>query len=224
MSFSYSFLVTGFSWLTSLICRIDDSQVTRIPDHGPFILVANHVNSLEVPIFYTRLQPRPLAGLALAGRWNNPGYRWLLNTANAHPLRRGEADVAGLKKGLELLKAGNMLGIAPEGTRSRHGRMQEGKPGVVLLALHSGAPILPLAHYGSEHYKTNLRRLRRSDFNILVGRPFRLDAGGVRVSQQVRRQMVDEIMYQVAALLPPAYRGHYADLDSATDEYIAYLD
>jgi 1-acyl-sn-glycerol-3-phosphate acyltransferase len=100
--------------------------------------------------------------------------------------------------------------------------LQKAHPGVVLLALHSGAPVLPVVHHGSERYRDNLRRLRRTDFHIVVGRPFTLDARGVKVTRQVRQQMVDEIMYHMSALLPPAYRGVYADLDAATERYLAF--
>ena len=125
-------------------------------------------------------------------------------------------------KALELLKAGHIFAIAPEGTRSEHGRLQKAHPGVVLLALRSGAPLLPVVYYGAEHFRENLRRLRRSDFHIVVGEPFYADAGGVKVTRQVRRQIVDEIMYQMAALLPPAYRGVYSDLNAATEKYLTF--
>jgi hypothetical protein len=92
----------------------------------------------------------------------------------------------------------------------------------VLLALHSGAPLLPVVFYGSERYRGNLRRLRRTDFHIVVGKPFYLDAGGVKVTRQVRRQMINEVMYQMSALLPPAYRGVYSDLNAATETYLTF--
>jgi 1-acyl-sn-glycerol-3-phosphate acyltransferase len=100
--------------------------------------------------------------------------------------------------------------------------LQQGHPGVVILALRSGAPLLPVVYYGAENFRENLRRLRRTDFHIVVGEPFYVDAGGERVTRQVRRQMVDEIMYQMAALLPPAYRGVYSDLSAATEKYLTF--
>ena len=127
-----------------------------------------------------------------------------------------------MRKGLEVLRVGDILFVAPEGTRSRHGRLQQGHPGIVLLALRSGAPLLPFAHYGIESYRENLRRLRRTDFHFTVGRPFHLDAGGVKVTHQMRQQMVDEEMYQIAALLPPAYRGVYSDMSAATETYLTF--
>jgi 1-acyl-sn-glycerol-3-phosphate acyltransferase len=222
MSLTHRIVIATLKGLTSLLCRIDDEQLARVPHQGPLILVGNHVNILEIPILYTRLQPRPVTGFAAAYRWEALWTRWLLDVCGAIPLRRGEADIAALRKALELLKAGYIIAIAPEGTRSEHGRLQQAHPGVVLLALHSGAPLLPVVYYGAERYRENLRRLRRTDFHIVVGEPFYIDAGGERVTRQVRRQIVDEIMYQMAALLPLRYRGVYSDLSAATEEYLTF--
>jgi 1-acyl-sn-glycerol-3-phosphate acyltransferase len=223
MTLSHFFVVTTLRSLTSLICRIDDTQLARVPDQGPLIIATNHVNIIEIPIIYTHLQPRPVSGMVLADRWENPLLGWILDVGESIPLRRGEPDIGALRTAIQRLKAGHMIIIDPEGTRSGDGRLQKGNPGVVLLALRSGAPLLPVVFHGSEHYKENLRRLRRTDFHIEVGRPFYLDAGGRRVTRQVRQQMIDEVMYQMAALLPPSYRGVYSDLDAATEEYLAWM-
>jgi 1-acyl-sn-glycerol-3-phosphate acyltransferase len=222
MTLTHQFGIAAFKSLTRLLCRIDDAQLAQVPDQGPLIVVTNHVNILEIPIIYTHLQPRPVTGFVAAYRWDSCWLRWLLDACGAIPLRRGEADVAALRRGIEMLKVGYLVIISPEGTRSGHGRLQKGHPGVVLLALHSGAPVLPVVFYGSERYRGNLRRLRRTDFHIVVGKPFYLDAGGVRVTRQVRRQMIDEVMYQMSALLPPAYRGVYSDLNAATEMYLTF--
>ncbi len=222
MTLTHRVVIATLKGLTSLLCRIDDEQLARVPQRGPLILVANHVNILEMPIVYARLQPRPVTGFAAAYRWEKLWTRWLLDVCGAIPLHRGEADIAALRKALEMLKAGHIFAIAPEGTRSGHGRLQRAHPGVVLLALRSGAPLLPVVYYGAEHYRDNLRRLRRTDFHIVVGEPFYVDAGGARVTRQVRRQITDEIMYQMAALLPPAYRGVYSDLSAATEKYLRF--
>ena len=88
--------------------------------------------------------------------------------------------------------------------------------------MHSGAPLLPLVYYGGEHFRSNLVRLRRTDFNIRVGRRFTIETGGVKVTRPVRQAITDEIMYQLAGLLPPVYRGVYANLDSATENYLRF--
>jgi 1-acyl-sn-glycerol-3-phosphate acyltransferase len=222
MTITHRIVVAAFKGLTRLLCRVDDAQLARVPDQGPLILVTNHVNILEVPLIYTHLHPRPVTGFVASYRWDNPWLRPLLNVCGAKPLRRGEADIAAMREALQALKAGRILAVAPEGTRSEHGRLQQGRPGAVLLALRSGAPLLPLVFYGGEHYQHNLRRLRRTDFHVVVGRPFYLDAGGAKVTRQVRRQMIDEVMVQMAALLPPVYRGAYSDLDAATERYLTF--
>lgn len=222
MTLIYRVATSTIKGLIRLLCRVDDAQLAQVPDQGPLIIVANHVNFLEVPLLYTHLQPRPVTGFAKAENWDNAALGALFDLGGAIPLRRGEADIAALRQALKALEAGQILAVAPEGTRSGHGRLQPGHPGVVFLALRSGAPLLPVAYYGGELFWRNLPRLRRTDFHIVVGQPFYLDADGVKVTRQVRQQMVDEIMYQVAALLPPAYRGVYSDLAAATEAYLRF--
>lgn len=207
--------------LTTLMCRVDDAQLARVPAQGPLIIVANHINFVETPIVYTRLLPRPLTGFVKSENWDNPALRFLFELWGAIPLRRGEPDRTAFRQAIAALEQGKILAIAPEGTRSGHGRLQRGKAGVVMLALASGAPLLPLVYFGGENLWPNLRRLRRTDFHIVVGQPFQLRADG-RVSREVRQQMIDEIMYQLAALLPPYNRGHYADLAAATETYLRF--
>jgi 1-acyl-sn-glycerol-3-phosphate acyltransferase len=168
------------------------------------------------------MQSRPVAGIAKAETWDNPISAWLFDLWGAIPLRRGEADTKALRLGLEALEQGKILAVAPEGTRSGHGRLQRGQPGVVLLALRSGAPLLPMVFFGAEDLISNLKRLRRTDFNIKLGNPFLLNARGERVTRKIRRQMTDEIMYQLAALLPPANRGVYGTLAEATEKYLDF--
>jgi 1-acyl-sn-glycerol-3-phosphate acyltransferase len=206
-----------------LLCRVDDTQLAKVPDQGPLIFVTNHVNFLDAPLLYVCLEPRRITGFAKAEAWDNPILRFLAGIWKPIPLRRGEVDRTALRRAQEALEEGRVLGLAPEGTRSGDGRLQRGNPGVVLLALRSGAPVLPLVHYGGELFWHNLARLHRTDFRFVVGRPFYLDAGGTRVTREVRRQMTDEIMYQMAALIPPDHRGVYSDLDSATETYLRFL-
>jgi 1-acyl-sn-glycerol-3-phosphate acyltransferase len=206
-----------------LICRVHDAQLAQVPAEGPLIVVANHVTFLEAPLLYTHLQPRRMTGFAKAEAWDNPFLRTLFNLWDVIPLRRGEADVAAFRQALAALDEGQILAVAPEGTRSGHGRLQPAHSGVVTLALRSGAPLQAMAYHGGEKLRRNLTRLRRTDFYIAVGRTFHLETHGLRVTRQVRQRMVDEIMYQIAALLPPAYRGHYANLAAATEHYLKFV-
>jgi 1-acyl-sn-glycerol-3-phosphate acyltransferase len=220
VSLSQRLIVALFRGLTGALFRIDASQAGGIPRQGPLILVTNHINIMEIPIIYSHLQPRKLHGLVLAERWKNPIVGWGLDVCGTIPLERGGVNLDAMRQALAALEAGEMLIISPEGTRSGHGRLQPAHPGVVTLALKSGAPLLPIGYSGGEAYQENFKRLRRTPFHMAVGRPFRLDAHGEPPTREQRTQMVDEIMYRVAAILPPDYRGVYADLEKATTRYV----
>lgn len=195
---------------TDILCRIEKRDFPKIPARGPLILVTNHIGSLEVPLLFVHLQPRKMFGLAKIETWDSKFMGWLFDLWEAIPVRRGEADLTAIRRCLEVLEAGNILAIAPEGTRSYHGRLLRAQPGVAMIALRSGAPILPIAHWGGEKFKANLKRLKRTDFHVRVGKPFRLDPSGQRVTPELRQAMADEIMGQIAALMPEEYHGEYA--------------
>ncbi len=208
--------------ITRTLCHVHDAELTKVPQTGPFILTTNHVNFLEVPVLYSHLQPRRITTLAKAETWNNPLMGYLFNMAQGIPVHRGEFDITAVRKALAVLQGGDILGIAPEGTRSNHGRLQRGKPGIVLLATKTKAPLLPLVFYGGEQYRRRWTHLRRTDFHIVVGQPFSVRTDPGPVSAETRQQIADEIMYQLAALLPPEYRGVYADLSQATECYLHF--
>jgi 1-acyl-sn-glycerol-3-phosphate acyltransferase len=196
---------------TGILCRIDKRDFPKIPSHGPLILVTNHIGSLEVPLLFVHLQPRKMVGLAKIETWNNKFMGWLFDLWEAIPVRRGEADLDAIRACLEVLKSGNILAIAPEGTRSYNGHLLKAQPGIVLIALRSGVPILPMAHWGGEVFSSNLKMLKRTDFKVRVGTPFKLDPMGEKVNGEVRQKITDEIMYQIAALMPEDFRGDYGN-------------
>ncbi|MBI5034339.1 MAG: 1-acyl-sn-glycerol-3-phosphate acyltransferase [Chloroflexi bacterium] len=208
--------------LTDFICKIDATQLAKIPPTGPLMLVSNHINFLEIPILYCRLANRPLTVFAKKESWDSLLIRSLFDLSLAIPVRRGEVDTEALRRAVEVLKMGRMLALAPEGTRSGTGQLQQAHPGLVLIAQRSGAPILPIAFYGSENYKNDWKRLRRTNFHIAVGNPFLLKFPETKMTNAIRRQMVDEVMCQIAALLPPKYRGYYSNLETATEKFLEF--
>lgn len=207
---------------TRVTCRLDLSELGKVPRSGPLILFTNHTGQIEVPLMFTHLQPRKVTGFAKVETWDNWFLNWVFDVWGAIPLRRGEADMQAIRAALELLDEGYIIGIAPEGTRNKTGRLLKAHPGIVMLALHSGAPLMPVAHWGGENFLSNLKRFRRTDFHIRVGEPFRLKTDGLRMTHEIRQEIVDQIMYKIAELLPEDYRGAYADLQNATDTYLDY--
>jgi 1-acyl-sn-glycerol-3-phosphate acyltransferase len=159
---------TALKGITRIICRIDDEQLTKVPHQGPLILATNHVNFLEVPIVYTHLQPRTITGFAKAETWDNRPMGFLFDLWEAIPIERGEADLGALRRGLKALEQGQILAVAPEGTRSGDGKLRRGHPGIVLMALKSGAPILPVVVHGGEIFWSNIKQLKRTEVNLVV--------------------------------------------------------
>lgn len=208
---------------TGMICKVDGRQLIQVPVVGPLIVIVNHVNFLELPILYPRVPTEWGIGFSKEENWKNPVYRLLFNAWNIIPINRDEVDITAMRRGLEALAAGYILFVTPEGTRSHDGRLQQGKPGVVMLAQRSGVPVLPIACYGGEKYRENFRRLRRTDYHVAVGRPFRLALDGEKVTRQVRQQVVDEMMYQLAALMPPEYHGRYTNPEAVGASHLQFV-
>jgi len=221
-SISRWFINTFIRLVTDILCQIDKHDFPKVPPRGPLILVTNHIGSLEVPLLFAHLQPRKVIGLAKIETWDNKFMGWLFDLWDAIPVRRGEADLDAIRACLKVLRAGDILVIAPEGTRSYHGRLLRGQPGIALIALHSGAPILPLVHWGVENFGANLKILKRTDFHIRVGKPFYLDAYGEKMNGEIRQAMADEIMAQMAILMPEEYHGEYTDCDPPPRKYLHF--
>jgi len=195
------------------LMRMDDAEMRKIPARGPLLLVFNHINSLEVPLIRARLHPRPVMGLAKAESWKNPLYRFLFPLWEAVPIERGTVDRDAFDTVLAGLAQGKILGVAPEGTRSGDGCLLQGKPGIVPLALRSGAPLISLAFWGHENYAADWKRLSRPLMQVRVGPLYRIDTHGAAMDRETRQAVTDEIMYRLAEQLPERYHGYYAGVE-----------
>jgi 1-acyl-sn-glycerol-3-phosphate acyltransferase len=205
---------------TRITCRMDTEELKKVPAHGPLIAIANHTGQIEVPLIFAHLQPRPVTGWAKVEAWDNKFLNWVFDVWGLIPVRRGEADMKALKDAVKALEQGKILGIAPEGTRNKTGKLIRAMPGTVIVALRSGAPILPVAHWGGENYLKNLKRFKRTDFHVRVGQPFIISTEDIKVNSEVRQQIVDEMMYRLAELLPEEYRGEYRDLGRKPEQFL----
>jgi 1-acyl-sn-glycerol-3-phosphate acyltransferase len=208
---------------TRIACRIDAPDLQTIPMQGPLIVITNHTGQIEVPLLFAHLQPRKMTGWAKIEAWDNKFLNWVFNVWGIIPVRRGEADIHALKSAIRALEKGYIFGVAPEGTRNRNGILIRAQPGTVTLALHTGAPVFPVAHWGGEKLMKNLKRFKRTDFHIRIGKPFKVDMRGIKATSEIRQQIVDEMMYEIARLMPEDYRGEYADMSKATREFLVNL-
>jgi 1-acyl-sn-glycerol-3-phosphate acyltransferase len=208
--------------ILSTFLKVDDTEVARIPMQGPLIIASNHINTLDAPVGFSHLHPRPLTAFVKTETFDNLFLKFLFDAWDTIPIKRGEVDLNAFRLAEEALQNKKMIIVAPEGTRSYHGRLNKGFPGIVLLAIRSGAPVLPVVFYGNEDFKKNFRLTRRTDMVIKVGKIFHLNTKGEALSRDVRTQMTDEIMYEIASLLPEKNRGVYSDLSKNKREYLTY--
>lgn len=210
--------------LVNILLQIDASELDQVPEVGPLIAVANHVNFLDAPVLITELVPRPITGFVKKESWDKPFLAFLFNVWQGIPIDRSTADFEAFREAKKALNEGKILAVAPEGTRSEDGCLIRGKPGIVLLAGKLDVPILPIAYYGHENIKANLMRLRRTPMHIRVGKPFRIKFDQHRNDKASLQAITDAIMLEVAALLPDHYHGAYADISIEKEKYIDYLN
>ncbi len=195
-------------------CRVDASELAKLPRRGPLIIVSNHINFLEVPLLYTLVYPRDISGFAKIETWRSPLLGLLATAWECVPVDRDASDMSSMRLALEALARGRMLNIMPEGTRSHDGRLGRGHAGVVSIAMRSRAPILPVVHYGGEAFWSNLKRGKRTAVRFRVGEPYRLREPEPGKAKSARTEATDEIMRSIARLLPPEYRGAYPEADA----------
>lgn len=215
---------TVIKFLTHILLKIDSSELERVPLSGPLVVVANHINFLEPPVIITHLHPRNTTGLVKKESWDKPFMAFLFNVWGGIPIDRSIADFSAFKAAKKALDEGKILAVAPEGTRTEDGRMIQGKPGIAMLAIQADVPILPMAYYGHENFKENLKRFKRTPFIIRVGEPFQINLRGKTKNKDMMQAVTDEIMLEIAKLLPEEYRGYYAEGSFSEGEYLEYLN
>jgi 1-acyl-sn-glycerol-3-phosphate acyltransferase len=133
----------------------------------------------------------------------------VMNALGAIWVKRGEVDRHALRAALDALKAGGLLGLAPEGTRSRTGGLLKGKIGAAYLATRADAPLVPVALTGTEIGLPALLKLGRPRITVTIGPPFRLP--NPQAGRQELEAHTDLIMRTLAEMLPDKYRGVYRD-------------
>ncbi len=211
-------------FILHIILKLDVSELKRIPNKGGFLVVVNHVNFLDVPVVITHLQPHRTTGLIKKESWDKPLMAFLFNVWEGIPIDRETADFAAFQQAKQALKAGKILAVSPEGTRTEDGRLIRGKPGIAMLAVKTNVPIFPIAYYGHEHFKANIKRLKRSPMKIRVGKPFRINLQGQSKDKDILQTVTDSIMLEIAALMPDEYHGYYQSKMGARGIYLDYLD
>jgi 1-acyl-sn-glycerol-3-phosphate acyltransferase len=208
------------------LCNVDVTGLEHIPASGPTILMMNHISFID-PIIVTAVVPRRyVIAMAKAEAYKGWFTRGIINLWGNFVVNRGEVDRRALSSSIELLKSGQLLLIAPEGTRHPDG-LGAPKEGIAYIAHKANAVIVPTAIMGAQDWKNRLKSFRKAYGRVHFGRPFRFTLPqSERLSKQIRHEMMQEAMYQIAQSMPEEYanqRGLYSDLSQATTNYLDFL-
>ncbi len=195
----------------------------NVPVEGPAILMINHIAFID-PIVVLHVLPRNIIPLAKIEVYEYPLVGIFPRLWGVIPVRREEVDRRAVQQVLQVLRAGEIVLVAPEGTRGP--KLSQGKEGVAFLASRSGVPIIPVAIEGTVGFPS-LRFFssawRNPGAHIRFGSPFRYRRGLDRPQRELLRKMTDEAMYVLAGMLPEGRRGVYADLSKATQDTLEWV-
>jgi 1-acyl-sn-glycerol-3-phosphate acyltransferase len=186
----------------------------NVPETGPLIIASNHLSWTDVPLIPAFLK-RSVVYMAKEETFMSKGG-WFVRFLGAFPVKRGEADRQSLRAAEEQLKAGRILVIFPEGTRSKLHTLGQAHAGLGMIALRSGAPVLPVAIYGSEK---SFKKFRPR-ITIIFGEPMILTPNGKKITREDIDQSTEQVMLRISSMLPPEYRGVYAEKLAAAEATI----
>lgn len=170
--------------------RIKVTGKKHFPKDGGVLLCTNHIDNLDPPVVGITC-PRPVNFMAKEELFEAPVLKGLLPKLNAFPVKRGMSDRQALRKGLSNLKEGNVVGLFPEGTRSKDGQLQKGLTGAGYFALRGNAAVVPCAIIGP--YKP-FRPLR-----VVYGKP--IDMVPYRERKASAEEVTEVIMDEIKKLI-----------------------
>jgi 1-acyl-sn-glycerol-3-phosphate acyltransferase len=206
----------------TLLAKVDQVDgLENFPRQGPALLMINHIALID-PIVVMHVVPRDIVPLAKIEVYSYPGIGIFPKIWGVIPVRREEFDRRAVQQVLEVLKAGEVVLVAPEGTRSP--QMTQGKEGVAYLASRSGAPVVPVAIHGTTGFPAFRlsERWKGPGAHVTIGKPFYFHSEVKHPGKEELHKMTDEAMYILAGMLPEHRRGYYADLTQATRDTIVW--
>ncbi|AEG61164.1 lysophospholipid acyltransferase family protein [Desulforamulus ruminis] len=189
----YSFLWRVIRLILLIWRRWQVIGVEHLPQRGGVVVVSNHVSNLD-PVVVGCALTRPIHFMAKIELFKISIIGWFLRQLKSFPIHRDKSDRQAIRTALELLQSGEVLGIFPEGTRSKSGELQKPHIGAALLAVKADVPILPIALKGTKGFFTKIV--------VLVGEPIYLpEVWHNRPGKEELEKLSEQAMGQVAALL-----------------------
>ena len=200
----YNVLLRG---LIHIVMRLRLHHPERMPTAGGVIIIINHVHAFD-PFVVLPWFGRDVIPMAKVESFENPWTRILVEPYGCIPVHRGELDLQAVRAAMEVINAGGIVLMSPEGTRSPTGALIRGQEGLAFLATRTQATIVPVGVIGTPQVVPQVFRLRRPTVDIVVGQPFQLKSEG-KATREKLQAMTDDAMRRLAELLPEPMRGVY---------------
>ncbi len=195
--------------------RLIDLKVTggeNIQDGKAYVVATSHISRLDTPFLMLSTHRQDIIAMVAREYQKAPFFGWFLDKLGVIWISRDGYDLGAFREASRSLKKRWIVGLAPEGTRSKTQQLLEGKPGAALLAIRNQVEVIPTAVLGSTEVIQSLLRLRKAKVEVRFGKPFLLpQVGDERTNKARLQQATDEIMCRIALLLPEDRRGFYAD-------------
>jgi 1-acyl-sn-glycerol-3-phosphate acyltransferase len=198
-------------FLIRLLTHTEYIDLENIPETGGVIIAINHLHYLDTPVVFVNPRRSDITALVTTKYQKNFFMKWFTESAEGIWINRDIADFTAIRKASRALAEGLAVGIAPEGTRSKTAQLQEGKPGTIMLAAKTHAPIVPVGITGTENAFKKILRLRHPKITVRFGEAFTIPEFEQGERSADLKYWTDELMRRIAELLPEGYRGVYAE-------------
>ena len=200
-----------FRILFRLFTTVEISGLENVPQKQGFILAPNHLGVMDAPLMFAMIPREDVSALVAKKHQKNLLFSLVVNIVGGIWLNRDEADTQALRAAIKFLQNGGVLGISPEGTRSKSGTLLPGKTGIAYVADKANAPVLPAAITGTHQGIKRLLTFHRPHITIRFGELLTFQPLERKNRDRQMKENTDFIMCQIAAMLPPEYRGAYSN-------------
>lgn len=197
--------------IADIVANVEVVGSEHVPDQGAYVLTTSHTSRLDSPLLMLSTFRKDIIGMVATDYQHSP-FGGLLKKLGVIWINREGYDFEAFRVASAFLKKGGIVGLAPEGRRSKDGQLLEGKPGAVLLAMKNKVSIIPAAVLGSADMVKSFLKIKKMQIKVIFGKPFELpQAEEGQNEKEILELGVIEVMCQIAALLPEERRGFYRD-------------